>query len=754
MPSDPRPIRDLTTRAIPLRPETLDKEGRSVEATIATEDPVTVLDWTRWELIDEVLRMDGASLPAQLSLLDSHSRWSLDDVLGSAREFRTESGQAAGRIYFADDERSLRAWGKVRDGHVKDVSVGYSVTESIDIPAGQTATVKGRQYTAGKRTLRVTTGWLLREVSLTAVGADPRAKTREAINPNPEIVPMNPKLRKHLETLGLRAEASDADAEAFLAALPEAQRCACAAMRDPPAAPAAAPAGQAAPAIPAARAESPPPLPAAPPAAAPAEPVAAERQRVTEIEQLAADHDVPAELRRRAIAEGWSVDRSAREFLSALRGSRQAGAAAAAPYHQTGSAMLPHQAGVQSVRALAAAALAGQGLDPTKHAMHTGRRDIVPSDRISAQDAEQGHRYRSMSGADLFRECLRLDTGHWSTTIEHAMELARETQRSAPSGGSLSYVFSTNVYAKLMQGWETIGDTTVGWCDEEDVANFLQQEDISFNADARLKRLAEGGTATHAVPSDSHETYKIARYAKQFVVDEQAVINDRLGAIMAMPIELGENARNLRPDLVYALMLANPTLVADNGAVFNVTAVTTAGGHANLGTAALSSDALKAAITAMVQQRLNRTASNPGRQLNIRPRFLIVPAALEWTAAALTASAVLAKLFADSSDPWYSQLNLIAREGIRVVIDDRIGAIGVIDPTTDAARTGLDTNWFLTSGGRKGLRVAYRRGTNRSPQMRSFLLDRGQWGMGWDINLDIGAAFMDFRPWYKSTGAA
>jgi hypothetical protein len=38
--------------------------------------------------------------------------------------------------------------------------------------------------------------------------------------------------------------------------------------------------------------------------------------------------------------------------------------------------------------------------------------------------------------------------------------------------------------------------------------------------------------------------------------------------------------------------------------------------------------------------------------------------------------------------------------------------------------------------------------------MRSFVLDKGQWGLGWDINLDIGAVFTEYRTWYKSTGAA
>jgi len=78
----------------------------------------------------------------------------------------------------------------------------------------------------------------------------------------------------------------------------------------------------------------------------------------------------------------------------------------------------------------------------------------------------------------------------------------------------------------------------------------------------------------------------------------------------------------------------------------------------------------------------------------------------------------------------------------------------VTDPRSGSARTGLDTNWFLTSGADRGLRVAYRRGTGRQPALRSFTLDRGQWGLGWDINMDIGAAFLDFRTWYKSTGAA
>jgi hypothetical protein len=49
--------------------------------------------------------------------------------------------------------------------------------------------------------------------------------------------------------------------------------------------------------------------------------------------------------------------------------------------------------------------------------------------------------------------------------------------------------------------------------------------------------------------------------------------------------------------------------------------------------------------------------------------------------------------------------------------------------------------------------VAYLRGRNRSPQLRSFTLDEGQWGIGWDVNMDVGAKEMAFAGLHKSTGA-
>ena len=724
--------RDITTRSFAVRADSVDEKNRSVEAIIATEDAVAVFDMRSWDIIDEVLRMDGAQLPSQVPLLANHDRYSLDSVYGSTRSFTTGEREIVGRLFFAEgDPDAERAWNKVKQKHIDAVSAGYRAVEYTDIDPGQSAVVKGRSYTAGQRRLRVTTRWELREVSLVPIGADKRSRIRsESNHQNKETAPMNPKLKAFLVSLGLRAEATDQEANDFYSKLGTADK---------------ARADAAAAATDTQRSE-PPAQPAAPPATAPVAPAAdaartaaleegarAERDRVRQITDLAGV-DVPADVRTRAINEGWDVNRASREFLTAVRGSRGPdGEAQRVPAQHSRS----HDADV-TVRSLSAGLAISLGLDPLRVRSHDGRRHGTV---FTAQEAELGERLSRLSAVDLCRECVLIDSGRNIRDYEDAV-------RAAVSGASFTNIFSTSVYARLIAGWEKVADTTGGWCDEEDVANFMTQEDISVTASARPEKLPRGDTAKHATATDSKETYRIARFAKQFVVDEQDMIDDRLSAIMRMPLEMGEQCRELRPNLVYNTILTNPTLSADSGAVFNATAVTTAGGHANLGTGALTSDNLKLAITAMGKQREN------GRVLNLKPQVLLVPAALEWKADELTTAAMLAKLFADSADPNYSPENLIARKRLRVVMDDRIGLGGVIDPNTGSVRAGTDTNWFLTAGGSKGIRVAYRRGTGRAPQVRSFALDRGQWGMGWDINMDIGVAFMDYRPWYKSTGAA
>jgi len=748
--SDPeQQMRDLISRTLTLRADSIDESTRSIEAVMATENPVAVFDWERWEVIDEVLRMDGAGIPEQSPLLENHRRYSTDDVLGSVRNIRREGDQLIGRMYFDDeDPKAIRVWNKVKKRHIRDVSIGYRTTAFEDIPPNTRKSVGGRDYASGSRRLRITTGFEIRELSVTPIGADPKAKTRREVVPPPQLpadvgrsVFMNPQLRTFLESLGLRTDASETSAQEFLnrltgdqrqradaiaagtLQLADAMRAEIAAARTTTPAPAPEPARA---------------TPAAPSAPAPIDPetvraegARAERQRIARVGELGETADAPAELRQRAIAEGWDEQRAAVEFLNHTRSSRTPAVGSDAP-----AGIVRNHERDCTQRSLGLALAMRSGVDVEKWA----KRGKVQGWENLAQRAD---RYSDMSLIDICREALRMDNREIPVTRD-------ETIRSAVSGGSLTKIFTDSVNAMLLQAYEEEPDTTV-WVEEGEVADFKTNTDIRFAGNAALKKVGRGQTADHAASEDSAETYKAARYARQFVVDEQDIIDDSMNALSRMPQEMGQAARRLRPDLVYAMILANPTM-ADTGAVFNSTALTTAGGHANsfndAATAVggpLAAGTLQLLITKMRQQY--RGSGRNKVPLNIVPQFLIVPPELEFTAKILVRSA---ERVVSSSDGTFNPLQGI----VQPIVETRLGTIGVTDPDSGTAYTGLATNYWLAA--RKGLhaKVVYRRGTNRAPQVRSFTLQQGQWGIGWDINHDIGAKFIDFRGISYAKGAA
>ena len=173
--------RQIQTRTNFYQPQTLDDEQKTVKFVATTEQPAQVWDWERFDVVDEVLRMDGIILPksGRVPLLDSHARHSVANILGSADtwDFTEVDGHNGIEtvVRFASDNGGKDAFQKVRDGHLTDMSVGYRVLESQWIPDGERADIGGKLYTGP---LKVATRWELKEVSLTPIGADALAKVR------------------------------------------------------------------------------------------------------------------------------------------------------------------------------------------------------------------------------------------------------------------------------------------------------------------------------------------------------------------------------------------------------------------------------------------------------------------------------------------------------------------------------------------------------------------------------------------------
>ena len=160
----------------------------SFDWILTTEKPTIVWDWERWEFVEEILLADGMLVPAnnQVVLLDSHQRYSVKDVLGHVRNFSEEiTGEfpaRSGLVFFASDIDSVSAREKVEGNHITDGSVGYQPIKFVWVPEGEEVSVNGRIFSGGSNGIRVTYQWLLKEFSITPIGADVLAKVRELLS--------------------------------------------------------------------------------------------------------------------------------------------------------------------------------------------------------------------------------------------------------------------------------------------------------------------------------------------------------------------------------------------------------------------------------------------------------------------------------------------------------------------------------------------------------------------------------------------
>lgn len=175
--------RGITTRAAALSDSSINADDRSFEAVVSTETRAIIIDWERYELIEEILVARGGSFPDYTPLLENHQRYSSLDVIGSAVDYRRQNDQWLARGIVAkpvgSDDPVERIWQRVKDRHLRAVSIGYQVDDYVDIPPGKRQTVDGKIYVASAEyVLRISRKWRGFELSLTPIGADSLALIR------------------------------------------------------------------------------------------------------------------------------------------------------------------------------------------------------------------------------------------------------------------------------------------------------------------------------------------------------------------------------------------------------------------------------------------------------------------------------------------------------------------------------------------------------------------------------------------------
>ncbi len=154
-----------------------------------------------------------------------------------------------------------------------------------------------------------------------------------------------------------------------------------------------------------------------------------------------------------------------------------------------------------------------------------------------------------------------------------------------------------------------------------------------------LPEVAERGEYQELVVGDSPETADWKKYGGYIPLTLELIDRDETRKLKAYPRELAAAGLRKISSLVSAVFTANNGIgpnLADGGALFNATAVTTQGGHKNLLTGALSAAEWDTVCTSVYNQPLLiKNASGvygTGPRMAVNPRYLLVPRALQLAA--------------------------------------------------------------------------------------------------------------------------
>lgn len=576
----------LQTREAPV--VSVDAGNRTAALIWTTGAAVKRYDWWNDRFYMEVLSMDPAHVrmdrlaSGKAPVLNTHGRYSLEDVLGVVTSATLGAGDGRAEIKFSQREDVAPVVQDVADGIICNVSVGYAIHRVRMVsPAAD-----------GELWRYEVIDWEPQELSLVPIGADAGGvvesmRAARAANPQAEFKPFEHLPRNPCEFLFA--------ADAARTAAP-----------NPPAA-----------------------------AGKPQEETAMtdEEKRAAEAAKTQREANEKAD-RERIATEARAAERTR---LNGIREAVQLGGLDEA-FARTlcdNADISPADAGLAVLREQAKRASA----NPTRSPRVEGVRDQVdtvrasisnaivlrlnPGAKLKAEEIEMARSYRHMSLVRMAEETLF--AGGINVRGLSGMEIAG---RALHTTSDFPSILANVLNKRLRMAYEEATGSYKLWARRAPNApDFKQMQVTQLGAAPDLLAVAEGGEFKYGTITDGKEVYSVATYGRIVSVSRQLIVNDDLRAFDRLVAAFGSSAARLENRIVYGILTANAAM-GDTVALFHAT-------HGNLASpaSAISVASLGAGRSAM---RLQKGLQS--EELNVTPRFLIGPTTLEQTMYQFTSS--------------------------------------------------------------------------------------------------------------------
>ncbi|WP_412523120.1 ClpP-like prohead protease/major capsid protein fusion protein [Shewanella chilikensis] len=358
---------------------------------------------------------------------------------------------------------------------------------------------------------------------------------------------------------------------------------------------------------------------------------------------------------------------------------------------------------------------------PRSVIIHAGNGNIVGDSIRAKLMASAGHEarekdnpYTSYDLLDLARASLT-DRGISVAGLDKMTMVGLSfTHSSSDFGNILLDVANKSV----LLGWDQAEEAFERIAYKGQLGDFKVARRIGLNEFGSLRQVREGAEYKHITTSDHGQSIALATYGEIFSITRQAIVNDDMDMLTHIPMMMGAAAKGTIGDLFWAVLTSNAKM-GDGKALFHAD-------HGNLGSGAPSVEALAAGRKAM------RLQKSGGRNLNIRPEFVLCPVALEDTF-----NQIIKSTSVKGTD---------ANSGVANPVKDMAEVVG--EPRLDDHSA---AQWYLAAGqGRDTIEVAYLDGidTPYIEQQSGFNID----GIATKVRIDAGVAARDHRGLYKSSG--
>lgn len=331
--------------------------------------------------------------------------------------------------------------------------------------------------------------------------------------------------------------------------------------------------------------------------------------------------------------------------------------------------------------------------------------------------AEGANSLRGLRLRDLAIESLRLegkDATRWDD---------QKLFRTALTPGSnFSSILDNTVNKSLLDAYNSQVSTYKAWTTPGSVPDFKDVSRYRLSEAGNLELITENGEFKHDEMKDEGIKTSLLTYGKKFSISRQALINDDISILTKLPQAYVRAADRGINKLVYKMLCENGKIY-DGVELFH-------NKHNNL---AKSDGPIRVETLAQARKSMRTQKNLRGDEvLNISPKYLIVPAALE----------THAEQFLNSlSDADTTNSNIINpfRNKLKLIVD----------PELD---TYSETAWYVVANPNDcgTIEVSYLNGKD-TPTLESAVSFENL-GMNFRIYMDYGVNILDFRGLYKNNG--